>query len=73
MTPQAKNKHILNELAKAFEPSHGSSDLYQKMKALDETNDLVSMLRQNLESVFQSEKRLGFMISEVKSTIKRKL
>lgn len=71
MTPQTKA--ILNELAQTFQVKTELGSYYEEVRSLDETKDLISALSDNLNDVLLAEKRLNFMIGEVKTTIKRKI
>jgi hypothetical protein len=72
MTPQS-NKNIINQLAKTFSTPAESNAYYEEVRSLDETQDLIFLLNQNLNSVTQAEKRLSFMIGEVRSTVKKRI
>ncbi len=80
MNPQS-NKNIIKELAKTFSSnSKLNSDMslevksyFEDIRHIDETQDLITSLNYNLSMLTQSEKRLNFMIGEVKSTIKKRI
>lgn len=69
---QTENKHILNALKTTLEEQN-APEAYREIQNLGDSMDLISELRRNLEGVFSDEKRLGFMISEVQTSIKRRL
>ncbi len=72
MTPQTNKNLAL--LAQQFTvKSSEVNTYYDEIRDLDETTDLLFMLKQNLNSITQAEKRLGFMIKEVRSTVKKKI
>lgn len=72
MNPQS-NKNIMNQLAQTFTVKAETNPYFEEVRQLDETKNLIFMLNQNLKSLTQSEKRLSFMIGEVKSTIKKRI
>ncbi len=72
MTPQS-NKNIMKELAKTFSASPEVQNFYQEVRQIDETQDLITSLNLNLTMLTQAEKRLSFMIGEVRSTIKKRI
>ncbi len=72
MNPQS-NKNIMNQLAQTFKAKAEPNPYYEEVRQLDETQDLIFMLNQNLNLLTQSEKRLNFMIGEVRSTVKKRI
>lgn len=72
MTPQS-NKNIMKELAKTFSVSPEVQNYYEEVRQIDETHDLISSLNLNLNLLTQAEKRLSFMIGEVRTTIKKRI
>ena len=72
MAPQS-NKNIINQLAQTFSTQPESNSYFEEVRSLDETQDLIFLLNQNLNSLAQAEKRLSFMIGEVRSTIKKRI
>lgn len=67
------NKNIMKELAKTFTVSPEVKTYYEDVRQSDETQDLISSLNHNLQMLTQSEKRLSFMIGEVRATIKKRI
>lgn len=72
MTPHS-NKNIINQLSQTFSVKKESSSYYEEVRNLDETQDLIFLLNQNLNLVTQAERKLNFMIGEVRSTVKKRI
>lgn len=72
MTPNS-NKNLINQLAQTFSVKGEPNSYYEEVRTLDETQDLIFLLNQNLNALTQAEKRLSFMIGEVRSTIKKRI
>lgn len=67
------NKNIMKELANVLSVKPELKSYYEDVEGIVENQDLIASLNQNLQALVQSEKKLSFMISEVRSTIKKRI
>jgi nitrate/nitrite-specific signal transduction histidine kinase len=71
------NKNIMIELANVLNAKSTVKpelkSYYEDVEGIVENQDLITSLNRNLNALIQSEKKLSFMISEVRSTVKKRI